>query len=83
MGFFKSAPFPAAHEVLPILEAFNENPQRLTLVQDLGLFTPEALRCERSWEHQIAWEGSSDELLFGRPSMTFYVILWDLLDVFN
>lgn len=30
--------------VLPILEAFNENPQRLTLVQDLGLFTPEALR---------------------------------------
>lgn len=30
--------------VLPILEAFHENPQRLTLVQDLGLFTPEALR---------------------------------------
>eukprot|EP00435_Cladocopium_sp_Y103_P065052 s768_g26.t2 len=30
--------------VLPILEAFHEDPQRLTVVQDLGLFTPEALR---------------------------------------
>ena len=41
----KSHTFFAAHEVLPILEAFHENPQRLTLVQDLGLFTTEALRC--------------------------------------